>query len=132
MVSGSSQTNRPRPLSARFFLWTIRKQDRIAYWLALNMWSAVSALLAMALVGLQTLEMALWIILVGAIAVGSILWMLIERRRFWLLAISDAKLKAEAHQAMIDYLRAKLRPTRISQADELQRRSPGCLKETCR
>jgi hypothetical protein len=109
MVRDNNQTDRPRPLSARFFLWTIRKQDRIARWLTMNMWSAVSALLAMAMVGLLTLEMALQVILAGGIAVGSILWILIERRRSWLLGISDAKLKAEAHQAMIDYLCAKLR-----------------------
>jgi hypothetical protein len=109
MVRRDSQPGSPRPISAQFFLWTIRKQDHIARGVTMNIWSAVSAVLAIALVGLVTLEMALQIILAGGAATGALIWILIERRRSWLLSISDPQLKAEAHQAMIDYLVKKTR-----------------------
>ncbi len=98
----------PHPISARFFLWTIRKQDHITHWFAMNMWAAVSAVLVSALIGLVSLERALQIILAGGLAAGGIIWILIERRRSWLLGIADPKLKAEAHRAMLVYLCEKL------------------------
>lgn len=104
------QPQNPHPSSARFFLWTIRKQDQITRCLTLNMWSVVSVLLATSLLGLVTLETALQIILWAGMAVGSTVWIFIERRRSWLLSISDPKLKAEAYRTMIDYLRRKVRP----------------------
>jgi hypothetical protein len=107
MVRHDSQQGSPRPISAQFFLWTIRKQDQITRGITMNIWSAVSAILAIALVGLVTLEVALQIILVGGVATGALIWILIERRRSWLLSISDPGLKAEAHRAMIDYLAKK-------------------------
>ena len=109
MIRQEDQPEEDRLISARFFLWTIRRQDRITRCLTLNMWSAVSVVLGIAVVGLVTLEMALLIIFVAGIAVGSITWVLIERRRSWLLSISDPNLRAEAHRAMIDYLRKKFR-----------------------
>ena len=121
MIRRANRTRNPRPISARFFLWTIRKQDQITRCLTMNMWSAVSIVLAVAVVGLATLEMALQIIFVAGLAVGSILWILIECRRSWLLSISDPKLKAAAHRAMIDYLRSKLRS-----ASECGKHFNGC------
>ncbi len=108
MFNGNRQKGSPYPVSARFFLWTIRKQDQITHCIAMNMWSAVSAVLIMALIGLVSLQTALHILLVGAMTVGGLIWILIERRRSWLLAISDPILKSEAHQAMIRYLVKKL------------------------
>ena len=108
MVSGDHPKGESHPISARFFLWTIRKQDQITNCIAMNTCSAVSALLVMALIGLLSLQTALHILLVGAMATGSLIWILIERRRSWLLAISDPRLKSEAHQAMIQYLIKKL------------------------
>ena len=115
------QPQNPHPSSARFFLWTIRKQDQITRCLTLNIWSVVSVVLATALLGLVTLEKALQIILWAGMAVGSTIWILIESRRSWLLSISDPKLKAEAYRTMVDYLRRKVRP-------EPHRRKPrdGC------
>ena len=75
----------------------------------MNMWSAVSAVLAIALVGFVPLEMALQIIFIGGLATRALIWILIERRRSWLLSISDPELKAIAHRAMIDYLVKKMR-----------------------
>ena len=103
------QPGSPRPVSAQFFLWTIRKQDHITRGITMNSWSAVSAVLVIALVGVVTLEMALQIIMIGGGATGALIWILIERRRSWLLSISDPELKAEAHQVMIDYLVKKMR-----------------------
>ena len=108
MVPNDRQTHSPRPISTMFFLWTIRKQDQIARFFTMHMWSAVSAVLVMALIGFVSLEMALQIILIGGVATAGLLWVLIERRRSWLLGISDPKLKAEAHRVMIDYLAQKM------------------------
>jgi len=108
MARKGRRTGNTRPISAHFFLWTIRKQDQISQILTMNMWSAVSALLAVALTGFVSLEMALQIIFVGGVATGGLIWILVERRRSWLLGISDPKLKAQAHRAMIDYLVKKM------------------------
>ena len=108
MVGNHIAPGSPRSISARFFLWTIRKQDRISRWFTMNVWSAVSAILAIALVGVVAWETALQIILVGGMAATGLIWILIERRRSWLLRISDEKLKAEVHRTMIDYLCTKL------------------------
>ena len=107
MVTRDRQPGNPRPISAKFFLWTIRNQDLITRGIAMNMWSAVSAVLAIAMVGLVSLEMALHIIFIGGAATGASIWTLIERRRSWLLSISDPQLKADAHREMIDYLTKK-------------------------
>ena len=107
MVTRDSQPGSPRPVSTRFFLWTIRNQDYITRGVTMNMWSAVSAVLVIALVGFVTLEMALQFIFFGGAATGALIWILIERRRSWLLSISDPELKAEAHCTMIDYLAKK-------------------------
>lgn len=109
MAAYGCQTNRPHSTSAKFFLWTIRKQDQISRFFAMNMWSAVSAVLVMALIGFVTLKVALQIIFVGGLAMGGVVWILIEHRRSWLLGISDPRLKAEAHQVMIDYLTGRIR-----------------------
>jgi hypothetical protein len=88
----------------------------------MNMWAAVSAVLVSALIGLVSLERALQIILAGGLAAGGIIWILIERRRTWLLGIADPELKAKAHRAMIVYLCGKLQTSsacrqRLNRAD---------------
>jgi len=109
MVRDDQKPGTPHPISARFFLWTIREQDYITRCVTTNIWAAVSALMAIAVVGFISLEIALEILLFGGMAVGSLLWILIERRRSWLLGISEPKLKSEAHQVMTDYLAKRLR-----------------------
>ena len=110
MAGNDLQPDNPYPISARFFLWTIRQQDSISRCISVNMWSSVSAVLAISLAGLITIEMALQIIFVGGLAAGIFIWILIERRRSWLLGISDPKLKAAVHRMMIEYLIKKLCP----------------------
>ena len=104
MVPSDSQPGSPRSISAKFYFWTIRNQDHLTRGITINMWSAVSAVLIIALVDFVSLEMALHIIFVGGAATAALIWTLIERRRSWLLSISDPELKAEAHRTMIDYL----------------------------
>ena len=108
MAGNARHTDNTRRFSARFFLWTVRKQDQISRVFTLNMWAAISAVLVSTLIGLVSLETALQVILWGGIAVGGFTWILIERRRSWLLGITDPKLKADAHQVMIDYLSKRL------------------------
>ena len=109
MVAHRHKPGLPHPISARFYLWTIRKQDQITRGVVMNIWAAVSAILACAVVGLVSLQMTLQIMIFGGTALGSLMWVLIERRRSWLLGISEPKLRAEAHQVMIDYLNKRLR-----------------------
>ena len=109
MVGNDLPAGNLQSISARFFLWTIRRQDRITRWVSMNMWAAISAVLAISMIGFVAVETALQIILFGGMAAVFFIWILIERRRSWLLRISDPKLKAVAHQAMVDYLAKKLR-----------------------
>ena len=108
MAGNDPHTDNPHPFSARFFLWTVRKQDQISRIFTLNIWAAISAVLVCTLIGLVSLEKALQVILWGGIAAGGCTWILIERRRSWLLGITDPKLRADAHQVMIDYLSKRL------------------------
>lgn len=108
MVDVGRKKSNLRPTPARFFFWTIQKQDQITRFVTMHMWSAVSAVLVAALIDLVTLKMALQIIFFGGLAVGGVFWTLIEHRRSWLLSISDPELKAEAHRVMVDYLAGKV------------------------
>ena len=110
MAQQNPSMDRPLPISAQFFLWSIREQDKITRCLTMNIWSAVAAMLAVTLAGILSLAMALKIILFGGMATGCLVWILIERRRSWLLHITDPTLKAVAHEAMIDYLARRLCP----------------------
>jgi hypothetical protein len=94
--------------TARFFLWTIRRQEHIRYLLTMNVWIYVYILLVLALFTPIRIETALHILLISGLALGASLWILIERRRSWLLGIRDARLRETAHRVMIDYIRKKV------------------------
>jgi hypothetical protein len=66
--------------------------------------SAVSVVLLLSILLPIRLETALHVILYTGLTVIGLLWVLIERRRSWLLGIQDPVLKEAAHQAMIFYL----------------------------
>ena len=94
---------------ARFYIWTIRRQEEISQKIRLQMWAAVSAVLLMSLVLQLKLETVLEWILYAGLFIGASLWLLIERRRSWLLRITDPRLKAIAHREMLAYLKKKSR-----------------------
>jgi len=90
-----------------FYLWSIRRQDRISKKIQTYMWSAISIILLMSLLIPLDLEIALQIIFFGGLTVCGLLWVFIERRRSWLLTIQDPTLKDSAHREMIAYLKQK-------------------------
>jgi hypothetical protein len=92
---------------ANFFLWTIRRQHHISAIIRTQLMSAVSVLLLLSILLPIRLETALHIILYTGLTVIGLLWVLIERRRSWLLGIQEPVLKETAHQAMITYLSQK-------------------------
>jgi hypothetical protein len=87
-----------------FYLWTIRRQDHISATIRIQLMSAVSVVLLLSILLPIQLETALHIILYTGLTIIGLLWVLIERRKSWLLDIQDPVLKEAAHQAMIFYL----------------------------
>jgi hypothetical protein len=69
--------------------------------------SGVSVVLLLSILLPIRLETALHVILYTGLTVIGLLWILIERRRSWLLGIQDPVLKETAHQTMITYLKQK-------------------------
>ena len=91
-----------------FYLWSIKRQDDISAAVIRHMWSAVSAILLMSLLIPIKLETALQIIFYGGLMVCGLLWVIIEKRRSWLLTIKDPVLKETVHQAMVAYIKNKI------------------------
>ncbi len=96
---------------AHFYLWTIRHQNTIAAAIRTQMMSVVCVVLLLTILLPIRLETALQVILCGGMLVIGLLWVLIERRRSWLLGITDPVLRETAHQTMIAYLRRKTAST---------------------
>ncbi len=92
---------------ADFFLWTIRRQRQIAAVIHTQLTAAVAVALLLTILLPIRLETALRAIFLGGMAVIALVWVLIERRRSWLLGIDDPALKETAHRAMIAYLKQK-------------------------
>ena len=92
---------------ADFYLWTIRRQHHISATIRTQLMSAVSVVLLLSILLPIRLETALHVILYTGLTVIGLLWILIERRRSWLLGIQDPVLKETAHQAMITYLKQR-------------------------
>lgn len=98
----------PRNRAADFYLWSIRNQDAIAGQVRIHMWSAVASFLLATLLLPIPLEKALTGLFVLGLAVAAVLWVLVERRRSWLLRIDDPELRETAHRTMVAYLRNKI------------------------
>jgi hypothetical protein len=92
---------------ADFYLWTIRRQHHISATIRTQLMSAVSVVLLLSILLPIRLETALHVILYTGLTVIGLLWILIERRRSWLLGIQDPVLKETAHQTMITYLKQR-------------------------
>ena len=92
---------------ANFYLWTIRRQNHISATIRTQLMRAVSVVLLLSILLPMRLETALQVILYTGLTVIGLLWVIIERRRFWLLGIQDPVLKETAHQAMIAYLKQR-------------------------
>ncbi|MGB5420968.1 MAG: hypothetical protein WBN03_02345, partial [Desulfobacterales bacterium] len=90
-----------------FYLWTIRRQNHISDIIRTQLMSVVSVVLLLSILLPIRLETALHVILYTGLTVIGLLWVLIERRRSWLLGIQDPVLKEAAHQAMIAYLKQR-------------------------
>jgi len=93
---------------AAFYLWSIRNQDAIATQVRIHMWSGVASfLLATLLLPIPLEKALLWLFVFGA-SITAGLWIVVERRRSWLLRIQDPLLRDAAHRAMVDYLTRKI------------------------
>jgi len=92
---------------AEFYLWTIRRQHHISATIRTQLMSGVSVVLLLSILLPIRLETGLHVILYTGLTVIGLLWILIERRRSWLLGIQDPVLKETAHQTMITYLKQK-------------------------
>lgn len=96
-----------RKKKADFYLWTIRHQNQISATIRTQLMSAVSVVLLLSILLPIRLETALMVIFCAGMIVIGILWVLIERRRSWLLGIQDPVLKETAHQTMVTYLKQR-------------------------
>jgi hypothetical protein len=104
----TNKASRKKTMAA-FYLWTIRRQQHISDVIKTHMISAAAVVLLLTIILPLRLETALQIVLIGGLTIVALLWVLVERRKSWLLAIEDPALKDAAHQAMITYLRQKVR-----------------------
>ena len=88
-------------------MWTIRNQSLLAYHIQVYIWCAVAVILLLTLANKIALQAALETILFGGGFICAMIWLLIERRRSWLLHIEDPDLKRTAHRVMLTYLNEK-------------------------
>jgi hypothetical protein len=95
------------PILAEFFLWAIRRHQAIATFITFWMWTSVAGLVIVALLDIISTDTATKIIFIGGFSIVGILWVMIERRRSWLLGIHDPELKMRAHEAMIRLIALK-------------------------
>lgn len=101
----------------RFFLWTIRNQSFLAHHIQVYVWCGVAVILILALADKIALPAALQAIFFGGLFICAMIWILIERRRSWLLHIEDPVLRQTAHRVMLTYLDEKLPPRHASPID---------------
>ena len=93
---------------AAFFLWTIRNQDFLSHHIQVYMYTAVGIILLLTLANKIALEAALQAIFYGGTFICGSIWILIERRRSWLMRIDDPALKETAHNTMLAYMYTRL------------------------
>ncbi len=93
--------------SARFCIWTILYQDRIAFHLRLYIFGATAIVILFYLFNIIGENAAFGGLIVGGLSVASLVWFLITARKKALLAIEDPELREVAHEAMIVYLSRK-------------------------
>ena len=91
-------------------LWSILYQDRLAHQLRVSVGVAVISIVFMGMVGIVTLDAALQLIFFGGVGLTVSLMFFIQKRRSWLLNISDPNLKRLAHASMLAYLSLKGHP----------------------
>ena len=102
-----SQRRAAGDLQTRFWLWTIHRQSFLARHFVLYIWAAVAATIFFAFIGRFSMESAMYGIFIGGTTILFILWVLIERRKTWLLRISDPEVKQKAYEAMLMYMKLK-------------------------
>lgn len=122
-ISGANQS---RHRLARAVVWSILYQDEIAHHVRLYMWSGVALVLLVALSGKISVDTAIHGILIVGLTVCGGLWLLILKRRSWLLKITDPELKETAYAAMVIYLSAKeTRPRKTRSGDAPPQKKTG-------
>ena len=97
---------------ARILIWTIHNQDLLAHHIRIYSWSSVAIILLLTLSNAISLETALHALLICGLVLGFGLWIVIERRRSWLLSIQDPEVKRKAYLAMLAYMARKTRGPR--------------------
>ena len=100
----TSNNTRQKGRFAFLWIWSIRYQDQIGYHIRIYMWSAAVMILLLTLSQRISLETSLYVLLIGGLIIGIGLWVVIERRRSWLLGITDPELKEEAYNVMLRYV----------------------------
>lgn len=102
------KNNTKKNKTAVFFLWTIRNQGFLSYHIQVYMYTAVGIILLLTLANKIALEAALQAIFYGGTFICGLIWILIERRRSWLMKIDDPALKEAAHNTMLAYIYTRL------------------------
>lgn len=89
---------------ARIGIWSIRYQDRISYYFRLFMGGLAVIATFLGMLGVVSLEAALWSLFAGGLLIIGAVWYLIQIRRTWLLNIKDPDLKQLAYDTMRAYI----------------------------
>jgi hypothetical protein len=92
---------------APIVIWSIQYQDRISHHFRLFMLGIAMVITFMGMVGLVSLEVALWSLFFGGLSIIGAAWYLIQLRRTWLLHIEDPALKQVVYETMLTYIYLK-------------------------
>jgi hypothetical protein len=96
--------DRSENLMTRFWIWTIKYHNVLVINIGIYTFTAIAAILFLALGGVIHLETALNSILLGGLGNFSILWILLEIRRNHLLKITDPELRKKAYEEMLVFI----------------------------
>lgn len=103
----TSNSNRKPEQFTYVLIWTILNQDLIAHHIRIYTYSAVAIIMLLTISQIISLDMALFCLFGCGLVFGLGLWVAIERRRSWLLGVTDPILKKEIYSAMLAYLACK-------------------------
>jgi hypothetical protein len=100
----SAQAHTTHPIIARWCIWSVKNQTRLAGQLRIYIWGGTFLVALFTLGGLIPLETALGAVFFSGLVICAALWLLIRQRKVWLLNIQGPELRREALAAMLDYL----------------------------
>lgn len=116
------------PIAVRLSIWSIRHQGWLTGQVRIYIIAATVLIAFLALAGVISIQTAIVSSVgIGLISIGLI-WTLVQRRKAILLNIKEPEARAQAHQAMVEYLQEVYpdiyTPMDISDASQNHQKDP--------